>query len=104
MYSKKPEWCGAVYAYPVSCMAAEERFLKEFVYNDKTPLSGKSLGIIRRIIGRNGGKITKGETIMTPEELDIRLRSHSKHEKLYLQGWQNPEIIRVMKEIVFFRV
>ncbi len=38
---------------------------------------------------------------MTPEELDIRLRSHSKHEKLYLQGWQNPEIIRVMKEIVF---
>ena len=33
--------------------------LKEFVYDEHTPLSEKSLAVIKRILDRNGGKITK---------------------------------------------
>lgn len=59
----KLEYLDCCYAWELKDIVISNRSaLKEFVYNDKTPLSGKSLGIIRRIIGRNGGKITKGET------------------------------------------
>ena len=59
----KLEYLDCCYAWELKDIVISNRSaLKEFVYNDKTPLSDKTLGIIRRIIDRNGGKITKEET------------------------------------------
>lgn len=59
----KLEYLDCCYAWDLKDIVISNRSaLKEFVYNDKTPLSDKTLGIIRRIIDRNGGKITKEET------------------------------------------
>lgn len=59
----KLEYLDCCYAWDLKDIVISNRSaLKEFVYNDKTPLSEKSLGIIRRIIERNGGKITKLKT------------------------------------------
>lgn len=34
---------------------------------------------------------------MTPDELDVKLRTLTAHEKLYQRGWVNPEIVQNMK-------
>lgn len=36
---------------------------------------------------------------MTPEELDIFLRTPTEHERLYQQGWENPDYARGMIEV-----
>lgn len=59
----KLEYLDCCYAWDLKDIVISNRSaLKEFVYNDKTPLSDKTLGIIRSIIDRNGGKITKEKT------------------------------------------
>ena len=36
---------------------------------------------------------------MTPEELDIFLQTPTEHERLYQQGWENPDYARGMIEV-----
>lgn len=62
-YSKEPVWLGDSHAYPRSCMAsADEHNIIISSANDNTPLSEKSLEIIRRIITGNGGVIEYDDT------------------------------------------
>ena len=59
----KLEYLECRYAYDLTHIAISNRSaLKKLVYNDNTPLSEKSLEIIRRIITGNGGVIEYDDT------------------------------------------
>lgn len=56
----KLEYLECRYAYELTHIAISNKSaLKEFIYDDNTPLSEKSLEVIKRIIERNRGKIIK---------------------------------------------
>lgn len=56
----KLEYLECLLAFRLTHIAiSNQSALKEFVYDEHMPLSEKSLAVIKRIIERNGGKITK---------------------------------------------
>ena len=56
----KLEYLECCHAYCLAHIAiSNQSALKEFVYDENTPLNEKSLEIMKRIIERNGGEITK---------------------------------------------
>lgn len=60
----KLEYLECCHAYNLTHIAiSNQSSLKEFVYDENTPLNEKSFAIIKRIIERNGGKITKYITL-----------------------------------------
>ena len=59
----KLEYLECCHAYELTHIAISNRSaLKKLVFDDHTPLSDKSLEIIKRIVERNGGEIVKEKT------------------------------------------